>query len=387
MDCIASSCDPSGAEGNCDIQTSYIHPFNDCANKGVLPSVTQQTVSISAYCTTLDGPASVVCDDEEPEPFEGDIWYSYVAPCNSEMTVSLCSGTNYDALMAVYGGGDTCECPTAETEPLICADDTCGVSQGPPTVTIPVTAGACYTIRIGKWGHHRPGTGQMSISVSCAAPANRYIALNLGNPGESLAVRATLSSLHHPDPPNPPGSPPLDYSAFEGDRRWVGPPATFVETVDPPTYFTGAPLQCTPHYRDWSAAALIADGLPGGEVQVFGEEILPSSVYVVQTIAQGLDPGVEGNYSSGWPFETARWGDVVPPYQEPSPAVVTQPDFFDVSSVIDKWIGADISAPVIARADLEPGATNQSMNFFDISAAIDAWQQLAYPFPITTDCP
>ena len=137
----------------------------------------------------------------------------------------------------------------------------------------------------------------------------------------------------------------------------------------------------------WSEQVLIADGLPGGLIRVFGEEIVPSSAYLSQTIVQGLDPAVEDNYSPGWEFTTARWGDVTAPYQDPSPALLSQPDFFDISSVIDKWSNVDSRAPITARADLDPGLTNQSLNFFDIAVVIDSWGGLAYPFSITTNCP
>jgi hypothetical protein len=66
---------------------------------------------------------------------------------------------------------------------------------------------------------------------------------------------------------------------------------------------------------------------------------------------------------------------------------LSQPDFFDVSAVIDKWQNTDPAAPITARADLDPQLPNQSLNFFDISAVIDAWQSKAYPYGIETSCP
>jgi hypothetical protein len=158
---------------------------------------------------------------------------------------------------------------------------------------------------------------------------------------------------------------------------------------DPQVLFTAAQLQCDPHFRDWSEAALLADDLPSGLVHVFGEEIVPSSSYVVQVVHEtcGENLDCEYVYSDPLTITTVRWGDVVEPFQDPSPAVLSQPDFFDVSTVIDKWQNIDIFAPITARADLDPQVPNQALNFFDISAVIDAWSSLAYPYAITTSCP
>jgi hypothetical protein len=124
-------------------------------------------------------------------------------------------------------------------------------------------------------------------------------------------------------------------------------------------------------------------------LQVFGEEIVPSSTYHVQAILDvcASSTGQDVNYSEPLAITTARWGDVALPFQEPSPATLSQPDFFDVSAVIDKWIGLDPAAPIVARADLHPGIPNQSLNYFDISTVIDAWKLAAYPFSISTTCP
>ena len=157
----------------------------------------------------------------------------------------------------------------------------------------------------------------------------------------------------------------------------------------PLTYFTAAPLVCEAdaEWRDWSEAALIADGMPSGLLHVYSEEIVPSSEYDAQVIDQACDTSDPACYSTALTITTARWGDVTSPYQVTSPPL-SQPDFFDVSAVIDKWQNTNAAAPITARADLDPQIPNRGLNFFDVSVVIDAWKSLAYPYhPLVRTCP
>jgi hypothetical protein len=82
---------------------------------------------------------------------------------------------------------------------------------------------------------------------------NRYLTMGSTAPeGSTTAIRVTLVSLYHPDPPPPvtPAVPP-DFSAFEGQVRWVGQAVNYLETPDPLVLFTAAPLQCEPFFEFW----------------------------------------------------------------------------------------------------------------------------------------
>jgi hypothetical protein len=233
---------------------------------------------------------------------------------------------------------------------------------------------------------------------------NRYLSFTGANEGVLTGARVTLVSLQKPDPPNSPEYAPLDYSAYEGAERWLGAPVAWEEfggngnqICDPGPLnpdeecFTAAPLVCLEgaEWRDWSPAGLEADGLPGGVIHVFGEEILPSSSYRIQFVHEACGGSLqyEEIFSEELMISTDRWGDVAEPYQLPAPEVLYQPDFFDVSAVIDRWQNLDPAAPLTVRADLDPAGANQLVNFFDTSAVLDAWNGLAYPYPITTSCP
>ena len=72
-----------------------------------------------------------------------DVWFSYTPISNGTLTASLCTGTSYDAVLSIHTG-----CPGSATNELGCDDDGCGSTGGPSTVTISVTAGETYLIRV-----------------------------------------------------------------------------------------------------------------------------------------------------------------------------------------------------------------------------------------------
>jgi len=83
--------------------------------------------------------------------------------------------------------------------------------------------------------------------------------LSFAVPGADISMAETalqvkLVSLMHPNPANLPQSPPPNFTAFEGQARYVGAPADCVESESPPSIFKCAHLQCAPVYMDWNAA-------------------------------------------------------------------------------------------------------------------------------------
>lgn len=102
---------------------------------------------------------------------------------------------------------------------------------------------------------------------------NRYISMSVpSNGGEPMALRVTLTSLMSPQYGTGP-----DFSAFEGENRWVGPPVFSTENDNDPTPFIAAPLQCTPYYHDWSTLELF---------HVYGDAVVPGSLYDVVVLDQ-----------------------------------------------------------------------------------------------------
>ena len=197
---------------------------------------------------------------------------------------------------------------------------------------------------------------------------------------EENAIRVTLSSLHHVDPPYTNGI--ADFSSSEGQVRWVGPPFQFVESASSGILFFASFLQCEPYYQDWSTVGLL---------HVMGSAIVPSSVYEVENLAascQGSETTCTA-VSAPLSISTTRWGDVVEPFSPPS--TTSQPDFADIGALVNKFKSAP-GAPIKARALLAGTNANgeidptPDLGFTHISACVDAFKGLPYPY-IIASCP
>jgi len=263
-------------------------------------------------------------------------------------------------------------------------------ATGTETIVFSVPAGIYY-IRASKdngWGGSYTLNFDAFLS-DCPAPEtaaaemdgfskNRFISFVPENLGAQTAIRVTLVSLQHPDPPNQ-SAPPPDFTTFEGQVRWVAPPSDFTETATPPATFRASQLQCDPYFMDWGTVGLL---------HVYGTEVLPSSEYEVASISPDCDTLNETNYSPTLTVRTGIWGDVVAPFQEPSPATRSQPDISDVSGIVDKFRSAP-TAPIVARSIMQPNIVDPAIpvGFSDISSCVDSFRGIAYPFAGPTNCP
>jgi hypothetical protein len=112
------------------------------------------------------------------------------------------------------------------------------------------------------------GDGQCDSeeNAGSSCPKSRFISFDTGDGiTDSRAFRVRLVSLHHPDPPYT-GGVAADFTAFEGEYRWVGTPGTYTESQFDPTIIMMSVLTCQPVYLDWS---------PIGLLHVTGPEIVP----------------------------------------------------------------------------------------------------------------
>ena len=270
-----------------------------------------------------------------------------------------------------------------------------GESRYGGTLVLDVPAGAAGTFVVGMVGSETrmfddTATPGLEIPIDLLVPAritigeplvpkNRYAAFTPGNPGHQTAVRVTLKSLYHPGPPASTVRTPPDFSSFEGQVRWLGPPADFPERGQGTGTFTGAALQCTPFFADWGSL---------GVVQVVGEAILPSSEYVLRQapIECRDDLGNELCYAPSVTLRTARWGDVAEPFARfDQPA---QPDMGDLAAIIDTFRGLFDSLSK-TRTQLRGNTVDAAhgVNFVDVTLAADAIRRLPYPYPGPQSCP
>lgn len=215
-----------------------------------------------------------------------------------------------------------------------------------------------------------PITKNRFLSVIPSATAATSIAA-------TQAIRVVLSSLHHPNPPYSGGA-VTDFSAFEGEVRWLGPPQSVTDRPASKGTFWGSQLQCSPHFMDWKGLA--------GIVQIYGAEVIPSSKYEIQfaddTCADLADPLC---YNEAMKVRTSRWGDTTTPYAD---YVSSQPNFSDITALVETF-KATPSSIGIPRALLQANVAiplSAQINFANISLAVGAFQGKPYPYAGPTHC-
>jgi hypothetical protein len=210
------------------------------------------------------------------------------------------------------------------------------------------------------------------------------------------ALRVRLARLYDPAMGCPPRSGLADLGLFDGELRWAGPPREYSEdTVPAMPNFVASALECCPHFRDWSGAALEADfggdgpgatglGIDGvvdtGLTYLFGAEVVPCSIYELQFVDDTCpDLDNESCYTPPWRLWTGRWGNV----WEPDSAHLS-----DVARIIAKFKGiplragppkdgAPLKVAAMLRSNLLPLGTK--INFDDIARGLSAFKQIGYP--------
>ena len=388
--------------------------ISQCANLVNLPSALVQTVPIDNRFVSSEGPPSVPCDNGD-QPFGADLWFNFVSPCDGNLTASLCGTTNYDAIIAIYGGGPTCECPQDNCSIAGCGDDTCGFGGGPPFVTVPVILGGCYTLRVAGW-NGATGTGQLNLSVECdldpLEPGQNPFAETGGERtnrtgafkaptstvagAQDVAIRVKLNRMYIDSDEDASQCPVRqglpDLQVFEGQVRYLGPPAAFDDNATTAPQFVAARLQCTPFYRDWSPAALTTDfgaGVDTGTIYYYGAEVVPCSIHEVQQATQTcVESASELCFSDPLEIRTALWGDVWPPFGDI--------DFTDIGKMVEAFKGIAFvegkppdGAPRKVRAMLRENSVpfGSKINFTDIGKVVDGFKSIAYAEDGPTACP
>jgi hypothetical protein len=134
------------------------------------------SVAFDLATATNSGPNEPTCDF----PFGGaanqdinqDLWYNYIAECDGFLFVDTCGSGSIDTRIAIYDG---CACPTGL--PLECNDDFGNVDEADngfacpgaleASLSIPVTAGNCYKIRVGAFSAAGGIGGADVLNITC----------------------------------------------------------------------------------------------------------------------------------------------------------------------------------------------------------------------------
>jgi hypothetical protein len=227
----------------------------------------------------------------------------------------------------------------------------------------------------------------LRLGVESTGPAcqkSRFITLDPADIGGPSAIRVTLTSLHRPDPPFP--IPPVDgdFSAFEGEARWVGPVDDCSNGPALGTTFKCATLQCTPFYTDWAV------DLGNEFLHVTGAAVVPSSRYDVDQVPVAC-LGIEDSCGSIVPEPTAttsRWADLTPPYHSLAPGSPQQPNGFDVVAMID-IVGIRPGTEISRMRGLLAGDTidpHTTPNVFEITLLVDGIKGKGFPYAGPAPC-
>lgn len=269
--------------------------------------------------------------------------------CNRNMiddTDDIASLTSLDCNS--NGMPDECEAVNRDCDGNNRPDD-CDIDDGAPDVNANNVPDSCECAEI---------VAALEVDGG-AIPRNRYLSIEPNNGSASAAIRVILTNLDR-------------FGSFNGQTRWVGPP-----TPQPDVgggQYAAAPLQCTPHFADWSAYPV---------VNVYGAEVVPGSTYTVQMIGQicgGIDD--ESEFTTALVVDTGPWGDVAAPFGGGPTS------FVDISAIVGSFSGV-LSAIKKPRAQLQPNVPNpaNAISFADISAAVAAFTGLPYLLAGPSACP
>jgi hypothetical protein len=170
--CCGDGPDPAVWDGFCAFSAMQLcgcapgqePPNDDCAD--AIPIGLGDT-TLDNDCATAGGPSHAECNDGFLVALGLDIWYTYTADFTGELLVSTCDQVDYDTQLAVYEG---CDCGTLSDPPLGCNDDGAVCSGGSSLVVVDVTAGTCYTIRVGSSFAGPTGTGTLTLSSEIPEP-------------------------------------------------------------------------------------------------------------------------------------------------------------------------------------------------------------------------
>lgn len=216
---------------------------------------------------------------------------------------------------------------------------------------------------------------------------NRILSVQGGNPGLPTAMRVRFVNL------------PIPFDVLNGTSMWAGPPIEICgnsgqnASVAPadcgpaqgsppdqpgPTSFFSL-LQCDPFYVDWSQF---------GVVNIHHQNIVPSSIYEIQSISDNCEPLDESSFSEPLTVITSLWGDVVKdctispcPPPDGSVDIVT-----DVTAILDSFRNTP-GAPSKSRTDIEPAPLDFKINFTDVTLCLGAFSGAEYPFdPLPFPC-
>lgn len=196
---------------------------DDCSNA---QPISPGTYSFCTNYATTDGPTFTLgsCGPSATQ-VHNDLWYQFAPQSNGTMTVETCGTADFDTVIAVYSSTipGLSPCPTGGIGLATfvgCDDDSCPGSSLSSKLTVSVTAGKIYKIRVGSFASTLSGSGALKLTFthpgeSCA---NTIVANNVP---ETVVIHGNTSD-------NAVASIPDDcFAGFpKGGTEWISYTAT-----------------------------------------------------------------------------------------------------------------------------------------------------------------
>ncbi len=116
---------------------------------------------------TTDGFPHAACNIQNGHAFN-DVWYRYTPLCDGTLLVSTCNQVNFDSVIVMYIDNGTN--PPINAQQAACNDDSPGCNGFSSYISIAVSAGTPYLIRVGGWSNTSRGTGTLYLGLLSSVP-------------------------------------------------------------------------------------------------------------------------------------------------------------------------------------------------------------------------
>ena len=138
---------------------------DDCANRAGIPL---GNTGFNTSGASTDGPIHGTTQ------LHNDVWFNHPATVNGQLTVSTCPGSAFPSIVAVYSGSG---CTNYDARLLgFSSVSACGANRA--SLTVPVTAGNNYTIRVGGTTSTARGAATLNLAFVPDVPACDSIDFN-----------------------------------------------------------------------------------------------------------------------------------------------------------------------------------------------------------------
>ncbi len=156
------------SQGTGAIETFCIEP-GDNADAPMFLGAFEGTAGFATTDASTDGPAHAACTGAGDDQIHNDVWFLWIAPCTGTLTAQTCGAADFDTRLAVYG---VCAAaPPSDANLLGCNDDAASCPGFGSRLSVPVSSGQCYLIRVGGY-NGGAGTGALTIACSPPCPAD-----------------------------------------------------------------------------------------------------------------------------------------------------------------------------------------------------------------------